>query len=132
MTPGSLLCICRLDGKESATAVPANLDKYGVKIFRSRAERARGAQKSKSNSEVWAALGIASRMLPVARVCQLLGHREDEGFVYDVTLGTHTLRPGLDANYRRGIAMFGEQAIIELINEFTPIPSYWIPAARRY
>jgi hypothetical protein len=77
MTPRSLLCICQLDGKESATPVPVNLDKYGVKFFKRMADRTKGEKNNKLNS----GYGITSRMLSVARVCHIVELREDEGFV---------------------------------------------------
>ena len=62
MTPGSLLCLCRLDGKESATAVPVNLDKNGVKIFRSRAERTKGEKRTRSIFQTWEIFGLSRTM----------------------------------------------------------------------
>jgi len=42
--------------------------------------------------------------------------REDERLVYDITLELNTTRSLSEATYRRGIAMFGEQALVELVS----------------
>ena len=42
--------------------------------------------------------------------------RDDERLVYDITLELNTTRSLSEANYKRGIAMFGEQAIVELVS----------------
>jgi hypothetical protein len=45
-----IICRCRLDQKESATPVPVNIDKKGVKNYRSGAKRPKGEKKSEFNS----------------------------------------------------------------------------------
>jgi 4-carboxymuconolactone decarboxylase len=42
--------------------------------------------------------------------------REDERLVYDITLELNSTRSLSEATYRRGIAMFGEQALVELVS----------------
>jgi len=42
--------------------------------------------------------------------------RGDERLVYDITLELNTTRSLSEATYARGIAMFGEQALIELVS----------------
>jgi 4-carboxymuconolactone decarboxylase len=42
--------------------------------------------------------------------------REDERLVYDITLELNTTRSLSEPSYRQGIAMFGEQAMVELVS----------------
>ncbi len=42
--------------------------------------------------------------------------REDERLVYDITLELNITRSLSEASYRRGIAMLGEQAMVELVS----------------
>lgn len=42
--------------------------------------------------------------------------REDERLVYDITLDLNSTRSLSEATYGRGIAMFGEQALVELVS----------------
>jgi 4-carboxymuconolactone decarboxylase len=42
--------------------------------------------------------------------------REDECLVYDLTLELNTTRTLSDASYRRGMEMFGEQVMVELVS----------------
>ena len=42
--------------------------------------------------------------------------REDERAVYDNTLELNTTRSLSEANYQRGMALFGEQAMVELVS----------------
>ena len=42
--------------------------------------------------------------------------REDERAVYDITLELNTTRSLSEANYQRGMALFGEQVMIELVS----------------
>jgi 4-carboxymuconolactone decarboxylase len=42
--------------------------------------------------------------------------RDDERLVYDVTTELNTTRSLSETNYNRGLAMFGEQAMIELVS----------------
>jgi len=42
--------------------------------------------------------------------------REDERVVYDITLELNVTRSLSEANYQRGMAMFGEQAMVELVS----------------
>jgi len=42
--------------------------------------------------------------------------REDERLVYDITLELNSTRSLSEATYARGIAMFGEQALVELVS----------------
>ena len=42
--------------------------------------------------------------------------REDERLVYDITLELNTTRSLSETNYQRGMAMFGEQVMVELVS----------------
>ena len=42
--------------------------------------------------------------------------REDERVVYDITLELNTTRSLSEANYQRGMALFGEQVMVELVS----------------
>lgn len=42
--------------------------------------------------------------------------REDERLVYDITMELNATRSLSEANYKRGIAMLGEQAMVELVS----------------
>src|SRR5688572_28792796 len=42
--------------------------------------------------------------------------REDERVVYDITLELNTTRSPSEANYQRGMALFGEQVMVELVS----------------
>jgi 4-carboxymuconolactone decarboxylase len=42
--------------------------------------------------------------------------REDERLVYDITTELNTTRSLSEANYQRGMKMFGEQAMVELVS----------------
>lgn len=42
--------------------------------------------------------------------------REDERLVYDITTELNNTRTLSDASYQRGMAMFGEQAMVELVS----------------
>jgi 4-carboxymuconolactone decarboxylase len=42
--------------------------------------------------------------------------RPDERLVYDITMELNSTRSLSEANYRRGMAMFGEQAMVELVS----------------
>ncbi|HYY25503.1 MAG TPA: hypothetical protein VE689_08440 [Candidatus Udaeobacter sp.] len=42
--------------------------------------------------------------------------RDDERLVYDMTMELNTTRSLSEANYQRGIAMFGEQVMVELVS----------------
>ncbi|MDH3445152.1 MAG: carboxymuconolactone decarboxylase family protein, partial [Deltaproteobacteria bacterium] len=42
--------------------------------------------------------------------------REDERVVYDITLELNTTRSLSEANYNRGMSIFGEQAMVELVS----------------
>ena len=42
--------------------------------------------------------------------------REDERLVYDITMELNTTRSLSEASYQRGIAMFGEQVMVELVS----------------
>jgi 4-carboxymuconolactone decarboxylase len=42
--------------------------------------------------------------------------REDERLVYDVTVELNTTRSLSEANYKRGMAILGEQAMVELVS----------------
>jgi len=42
--------------------------------------------------------------------------RDDERLVYDITTELNTTRSLSEANYNRGLAMFGEQAMVELVS----------------
>jgi 4-carboxymuconolactone decarboxylase len=42
--------------------------------------------------------------------------RDDERLVYDITLELNTTRLLSEANYQRGMAMFGEQVMVELVS----------------
>ena len=42
--------------------------------------------------------------------------REDERVVYDITLELSVTRSLSEANYQRGMALFGEQAMVELVS----------------
>lgn len=42
--------------------------------------------------------------------------REDERLVYDITMELNTTRTLSEASYRRGMATFGEQVMVELIS----------------
>jgi 4-carboxymuconolactone decarboxylase len=42
--------------------------------------------------------------------------REDERFVYDITMELNTTRSLSETNYQRGMAMFGEQAMVEMVS----------------
>jgi 4-carboxymuconolactone decarboxylase len=42
--------------------------------------------------------------------------REDERAVYDITLELNTTRSLSEANFERGIALFGERAMVELVS----------------
>ena len=42
--------------------------------------------------------------------------REDERLVYDLTVELNTTRTLSEASYRRGMAMFGEKAMVELVS----------------
>jgi 4-carboxymuconolactone decarboxylase len=42
--------------------------------------------------------------------------REDERLVYDITLELNTTRSLSEASFKRGMAMFGEQAMVELVS----------------
>jgi hypothetical protein len=48
--------------KESATAVPVNLDKNGVKIFRSKAERTKREKRTSSIFQIWELFGMSRTM----------------------------------------------------------------------
>jgi 4-carboxymuconolactone decarboxylase len=42
--------------------------------------------------------------------------RDDERLVYEITTELNTTRSLSEANYERGLAMFGEQALVELVS----------------
>lgn len=42
--------------------------------------------------------------------------RDDERLVYDITMELNTTRSLSEANYKRGMAMFGEQVMVELVS----------------
>lgn len=42
--------------------------------------------------------------------------REDERLVYDITIELNTTRSLSEASYQRGLAMFGEQVMVELVS----------------
>jgi 4-carboxymuconolactone decarboxylase len=42
--------------------------------------------------------------------------REDERLVYDITMELNTTRSLSEANYQRGVAMLGEQIMVELVS----------------
>jgi 4-carboxymuconolactone decarboxylase len=42
--------------------------------------------------------------------------RDDERLVYDLTVELNTTRTLSDASYRRGMEMFGEQIMVELVS----------------
>ncbi|HEY7221391.1 MAG TPA: carboxymuconolactone decarboxylase family protein [Candidatus Binatia bacterium] len=42
--------------------------------------------------------------------------RDDERLVYDITTELNMTRSLSEANYKRGLAMFGEQALVELVS----------------
>ena len=42
--------------------------------------------------------------------------REDERLVYDITMELNTTRTLSEASYQRGMAMFGEQVMVELVS----------------
>ena len=42
--------------------------------------------------------------------------RDDERLVYDITTELNTTRTLSDASYQRGMAMFGEQVMVELVS----------------
>ena len=42
--------------------------------------------------------------------------RDDEHLVYDITMELNTTRSLSEANYNRGMAMFGEQKLVELVS----------------
>ncbi len=42
--------------------------------------------------------------------------RDDERLVYDITTELDTTRSLSEANYKRGLAMFGEQVLVELVS----------------
>jgi 4-carboxymuconolactone decarboxylase len=61
--------------------------------------------------------GIASEVVQAIRERRTPDFaRDDERLVYDITMELNTTRTLSDASYQRGIAMFGEQVMVELVS----------------
>ena len=61
--------------------------------------------------------GIASDIIEAIRERRIPQFtRDDERLVYDMTMELNTTRSLSEANYQRGIAMFGEQVMVELVS----------------
>jgi 4-carboxymuconolactone decarboxylase len=61
--------------------------------------------------------GIASEIVQAIRERRTPDFaRDDERLVYDITMELNTTRTLSDASYQRGMAMFGEQVMVELIS----------------
>lgn len=62
-------------------------------------------------------LGIAPDILEAIRERRAPAFaRADERLVYDITMELNTTRSLSEANYQRGMAMLGEQAMVELVS----------------
>ena len=60
--------------------------------------------------------GIASEIVQAIRERRTPDFaRDDERLVYDITMELNTTRTLSDASYQRGMAMFGEQVMVELV-----------------
>jgi len=61
--------------------------------------------------------GIASEIVQAIRERRTPDFaRDDERLVYDITMELNTTRTLSDASYQRGMAMFGEQVMVELVS----------------
>jgi 4-carboxymuconolactone decarboxylase len=61
--------------------------------------------------------GIASEVVQAIRERRTPDFaRDDERLVYDITMELNTTRTLSDASYQRGMAMFGEQVMVELVS----------------
>ena len=61
--------------------------------------------------------GIASEIVQAIRERRTPDFaRDDERLVYDITMELNTTRTLSDASYQRGMAMFGEQTMVELVS----------------
>jgi 4-carboxymuconolactone decarboxylase len=61
--------------------------------------------------------GIAPEIVQAIRERRTPGFtREDERLVYDITTELNTTRTLSEASFQRGMAMFGEQVMVELVS----------------